>query len=101
MQGNPIVLVNQHDRCSIFCKISHSNPRQSWIRGLQIPCLWNLDSGIPRAEFQIPMQILGSTGEKVLGFWNSKLLSIGWWNYLGGIIRPYYFFSAVLIVFVW
>ena len=56
VEGNPLVLVNQHDRCNIFCKISHSNPRQSWIRGLQIPyCLWNLDFGIPRAEFQIPL----------------------------------------------
>ena len=53
---------------------------------------WNLDSGfqllagfrIPRAEFQIPMP----TGKKgVLGFWNLELFSIGWWNYLGGIIR--------------
>ena len=36
-------------------------------------------------------QILGSTGEKVLGFWNFELLSIGWWNYLGGIIRVLFF----------
>ena len=46
-------------------------------------------------------QILGSTGEKVLGFWNSELLSIGWWNYLGGIIRVLFFlwgFDSICLV---